>query len=168
MTIGRFVPLAAVTTAVVSSTLLMLVPACKSEGTSDCGEACAFVGGGYPLEFQGDAGLPAECLNLNVAEVPDGSVLALAQQDGGILTGTLTDIPLTGQVYASGDLSLSGGPPPSTDGGVTSFVNLTAIFTGGANDAGSLTGTFTGNYSRTQGTASLRCTVVRPFTATRR
>lgn len=168
MTSGRFVPLATVTTAVVSSTLLMLGPACHEGGTLDCGDACAPVEGNYPLAFQDDAGLPAECVNLNVQAVASGERLSIQPAaDGGVLTGTLTGVALTGQVYPSGNLSLNGTPLPSSDGGLSTFLNVNATFTGGPDDAGSLSGTFTGNYSRIQGTSALRCTVTRPFTATR-
>ncbi|WP_375759190.1 hypothetical protein [Corallococcus exercitus] len=167
MTTGRFAPLAAA--AVVSGALLLLVPSCKDGEAVDCGDACAPVEGTYPLAFQGDAGLPAECVNLNVQAVADGEALAIQRADGGILTGSLTGVALTGQVYASGDLILTGTPPPSSDGGVSTFLSLTAAFTGGPEDGGggSLSGTFSGQYSRIQGTSALRCTVTRPFTATR-
>ncbi|RKG99059.1 hypothetical protein D7X32_27615 [Corallococcus carmarthensis] len=152
----------------VSSTFLLLTPACDEGGTTDCGDTCPPVEGRYPLAFRDDAGLPAECVNLNVQALADGEPLTL-QRDGGTLTGTLTGVPLTGQVYASGALSLSGAPPSSRDGGVNTFLSLTGTVARDTGDGGvvSLAGTFTGSYSRTQGTSSLRCSVTRPFTATR-
>ncbi|MCY1047387.1 hypothetical protein OV208_39175 [Corallococcus sp. bb12-1] len=171
MTTGRFLPLAAVTTALVSSTLLMLAPACGDEGTPlDCAENCAPVEGSYPLAFPNDAGLPPECVSLNVPPLPNGKDLVL-NRDGGTLTGSLDGLALKGKVQATGSLSLTGTPPPSSDGGLTTFLSLNASFTGGTAEsgaAGSLTGNFTGNYSRIQGNLSQRCTVTRPFTATRR
>ncbi|NOK38837.1 hypothetical protein D7W79_42310 [Corallococcus exercitus] len=170
MTSGRFAPLAAVATVVVSGSLLLLAPAaCDSNATVDCGDACAPVEGTYPLAFQDDAGLPAECVNLNVQALADGEPLAIQRTDGGILTGSLKGVALTGQVYASGFLTLTGTPPPSSDGGVSTFFSLTATITGSPEDGGggSLSGNFTGNYSRIQGTSALRCNVTRPFTATR-
>lgn len=170
MTSGRFAPIATVATAVVSSAFLMLGPAgCDEEGNVDCGENCPPVEGIYPLTFQSDAGLPAECVNMNVQAVANGEPLTIQRLDGGLLTATLTDVALAGRVYSSGGLSLTGSLPTSTDGGVNNTLNVNAIFTGGPADGGigSLSGTFTGNYSRTQGTATLRCTVARPFTATR-
>ncbi|MBN8231962.1 hypothetical protein JYK02_31050 [Corallococcus macrosporus] len=169
MTTGRFAPLTAAALAVTGSTLLLIAPACKEGGAVDCGDACAPVEGNYPLAFQGDAGLAAECVNLNVQSLADGEVLNIQRTDGGVLTGSLTGVALTGQVYASGDLILTGTPPPSSDGGVSTFLSLNATFTGGPEDGGggSLSGTFTGQYSRIQGTSALRCNVTRPFTATR-
>ncbi|NBD12125.1 MULTISPECIES: hypothetical protein [Corallococcus] len=167
MTTGRFVPLAAVTTAMVSSTLLLLAPACGTKGNADCGESCAPVEGVYPLVFQPDAGLPPECANLNAPPLPDGKDLTLTR-DGGALGGSLEGVALRGQVFPTGDLTVSGAPPPSSDGGLTLFISVSATFTGGASDGGSLTGTFSGNFSRIQGSGSLQCTVTRPFTATRR
>ncbi|NOK14153.1 hypothetical protein [Corallococcus exercitus] len=169
MTSGRFAPVAAVATTVVSGALLLLAPSCKEGGSAECGDACAPVEGTYPLTFRDDAGLPAECVNLNVQALADGEPLVIQRADGGILTGSMTKVALTGQVYASGGLILTGTPPPSSDGGVSTFLSLTATFTGGPEDGGggALSGTFTGQYSRIQGTNALRCTVARPFTATR-
>ncbi|RKH40676.1 hypothetical protein D7X55_37745 [Corallococcus sp. AB049A] len=171
MTSGRFAPIAAAATAVVSGAFLMLGPAGCDEGAPvDCGDTCPPVEGTYPLAFPGDAGLPSECVNLNVVAPANGDPLVIQHTDGGIITGTLTGVALTGQLYASGALILSGSPIPSSDGGVSSFLSLTATFAGGPADGGgvgSLSGTFTGNYSRIQGTSALRCNVARPFTATR-
>ncbi|WP_147444368.1 MULTISPECIES: hypothetical protein [Corallococcus] len=171
MKTGRFLPLVTVTTAVVSSAVLMLAPACDDEGTPlDCAETCAPVEGSYPLAFLADAGLPPECVNLNVPPLPDGKDLVL-EREGSALTASLDGVDLQGQVFPSGDLSVTGGPPPSSDGGLTTFLSLNASFTGGVADSGvggSLTGSFSGNYSRIQGNASQRCSVTRPFTATRR
>ncbi|RKH34334.1 hypothetical protein [Corallococcus llansteffanensis] len=171
MNTGRFIPLAAVTTALVSSTVLLLAPACGDDGAAqDCGEECAPVEGAYPLAFRGDAGLPPECVNLNVPALPEGKDLRL-MRDGGTLTGSLEGVALRGQVSATGDLSLTGAPLPSADGGLTTFLSLTASFTGGPADGGgdgSLSGIFTGNFSRLNGGTSQRCFVTRPFTATRR
>lgn len=175
MNSGRFIPLAAVTTALVSSTLLLLAPACGDEGAvPDCGEECAPVEGIYPLAFRGDAGLPPECVNLDVPALPQGKDLTLVR-DGGTVTGTLDGVAFKGQVYATGDLSLKATPLPRADGGLTTFLSLTASFTGGPADSGvdggisgRLSGNFTGNYSRLDGNTPQRCFVTRPFTATRR
>ena len=171
MNSGRFIPLAAVTTALVTSSVLLLAPACGDDGAvPDCGEECAPVEGLYPLAFLSDAGLPAECVNLNVPALPEGKDLSLAR-DGGTLMGSLDGVALKGQVNATGDLRLTGAPLPSSDGGLTTFLTLTASFTGGPADGGlggRLRGNFTGNYSRQDGNTSQRCFVTRPFTATRR
>ncbi|RYZ44007.1 MAG: hypothetical protein EOO71_01240 [Myxococcaceae bacterium] len=170
MKTGRLLPLVTVATAVVASATLMLAPACGDEGTLDCAESCAPVEGSYPLVLTADAGLPPECVNLSVPPLPDGKDLVLARE-GATLTGTLDGVALQGQVFTTGDLSVTGTTPPSPDGGLTTFLSLNASFTGGAADsgvAGSLTGNFTGNYSRIQGNFSQRCSVTRPFTATRR
>ncbi|MBN9685013.1 MULTISPECIES: hypothetical protein [unclassified Corallococcus] len=175
MTSGRFAPLAAVATAVVSSTFLLLGPAgCdeKSQGAA-CTDNCPTVEGNYPLTFAGDAGLPAECVNLNVKELVDGEVLNIQRGEGGMLTGTLAGVALTGQVYANGALNLTGLPLPGGDGGVSTIYTLTATHTGaaptedGGVGPGSLSGNFNGQFSRVQGTSALRCNVARPFTATR-
>ncbi|MHA7631342.1 hypothetical protein [Corallococcus sp. M7] len=174
MTSGRFAPLAAVATAVVSSTFLMLGPAgCDESQSVACTDNCPAVEGAYPLTFIGDAGQPAECTNLNVQPLPNGEVLTLARGEGGMLTGTLAGVALTGQVYANGALNLTGLPPPSGDGGVSTIYTLTATHTGSASTEdgglgpGSLSGNFNGQFSRVQGTSALRCNVARPFTATR-
>ncbi|WP_147446957.1 hypothetical protein [Corallococcus sp. CA054B] len=171
MTSGRFVPLAAVATAVVSSTFLMLGPAgCDESQSVACADDCPAVEGSYPLTFTGDAGLPSECVNLNVQPLADGELLAIQRTEGGMLTGSLAGVMLTGQVYATGDLTLTGMPLPSGDGGVSTFFSITATHTGGPEDGGpggSLSGNFTGQFSRIQGTSALRCNLARPFTATR-
>ncbi|QAT85266.1 hypothetical protein EJ065_3705 [Corallococcus coralloides] len=171
MTSGRFAPLAAVATAVVSSTFLLLGPAgCDESQSVACTDDCPAVEGAYPLTFTGDAGLPAECVNLNVQPLAEGEVLSIQRTEGGMLTGTLAGVALTGQVYATGDLTLTGVPPPSSDGGVSTVYTLSATHTGGPEDGGvgsSLSGNFTGQFSRVQGTSALRCNVARPFTATR-
>ncbi|MBZ4371272.1 hypothetical protein [Corallococcus sp. AS-1-6] len=172
MTSGRFAPLAAAT-AVVASAFLMLGPAgCDESQNAACTDNCPAVEGTYPLRFMGDAGLPAECVNLNVQPLADGEVLSIQRGEGGMLTGSLAGVPLTGQVYASGDLTLTGLPPPSSDGGVSTIYTLNATHTGGGDDDGGLvhgglSGNFTGQFSRIQGTSALRCNVARPFTATR-
>nr|WP_120562984.1 hypothetical protein [Corallococcus sp. AB011P]RKG59716.1 hypothetical protein D7X30_11790 [Corallococcus sp. AB011P] len=171
MTSGRFVPLAAVATAVVSSTFLMLGPAgCDESQSVACSDDCPAVEGTYPLTFLGDAGLPSECVNLNVQPLTDGELLAIQRTEGGVLTGTLNGVALTGQVYATGALILTGMPLPSNDGGVSTFLSITATHTGGPEDGGmgsSLSGNFTSQFSRIQGTSALRCNLARPFTATR-
>ncbi|NPC69739.1 hypothetical protein HPP05_08260 [Corallococcus exiguus] len=172
MTSGRFVPLVAVATAVVSSTFLMFGPAgCDESQSVACTDNCPAVEGAYPLTFLGDAGLSAECVNLNVQPLADGEVLNIQRTGGNALTASLAGVALTGQVYATGDLTLIGTPLPSGDGGVSATYTLTATHTGGAEDGGlgqsNLTGNFSGQFSRVQGTSAQRCNVARPFTATR-
>ncbi|WP_223646328.1 hypothetical protein [Corallococcus sp. EGB] len=169
MTSGRFAPLSAVATVVLSGTFLMLAPAaCHGGGPLDCGDTCAPVEGTYPLFFQDDAGVPPECANLDVQLIADGERLSIQRADGGgVLTGTLTGVELTGRVHASGAVVLNGGPLPSSDGGVNTFFSVNAIFTAGPDDGGSLSGTFSGDFSRNQGSSTLGCIVTRQFTATR-
>lgn len=173
MTSGRFVPFAAVATAVVSSTFLMLGPVgCDEDESAACTDDCPAVEGTYPLMFTGDAGLPAECANLNVQALPNGELLSIRRAEDGMLTATLAGVALTGQVYASGALNLTGMTPPISDGGLNTLYTVTATQTEGTEDGGlvpnSLIGNLASQYSRIEGTTSeLRCNVARPFTATR-
>lgn len=164
MTSGRFA-LAAVVIAATGT--LVATSGCGDDG-APCTD-CPAMEGTWRMDFA-DAGVPAECVNLGVQALPQGEDMTV-NRAGSTLTGTLTGVSLQGTVYASGDFSLGGIGPTSLDGGHTDNLNLTGLYTPSVGDGGTaaLRGTFSGNYSRaaTGGTPQ-RCTVSRPFTATRR
>lgn len=158
MTSGRFAP------AALTAVLSLAASAC-GDGAAPCTE-CPAVEGRYRMGF-GDAGVPGECSQLNV-DLPRGKPLDIART-GASLTGSLEGVSLRGMVSAQGSLSLSGGAAGTPDGGVSTTLSLSGFYMPLAGDGGtaSLTGTYTGTFTRAGPNGPQRCNVVSPFSATR-
>ncbi|MFL5347389.1 MAG: hypothetical protein ACJ8AT_21605 [Hyalangium sp.] len=156
MTSGRFWLIAA---ALASPALAAI--ACGGGG-APC-TTCAPIEGRYPLEFAAGA-VPADCASLNVA-LPRGPLDI--QRAGSQLTATLDNVPLQGTLFQSSDFNLLGSQA-AQDGGSTTQFAFSGSYTPGRADGGtgSLSGSFTGTYSRPSPQGTGRCTLPRAYTAT--
>ncbi|WNG16536.1 hypothetical protein [Cystobacter fuscus] len=148
--------------------LLVSLAVAGCGGSSQGCIQCSPVDGRYALEF-GTGMTPGTCQGVTVT-LPQGP-LELTRQ-GSELTGTLDGLTLRGTLYESNDFNLLGSSVGSMDGGTAGLESesLTGRYVAGVGDGGvdRLIGDWQGNYFASTSTGSTRrCSVTRPFTATR-
>jgi hypothetical protein len=156
MTSGRFWPIAAALTV----SAVALSAACGGGSGSPC-TSCPPMEGTYTVEFAAGE-LPAECATLGVT-LPQGPLDI--QRAGGGLTATWEGVELQGTLYQSLDFNLLG-TEAQLDGGRTQF-SLNGRYTPGSMDGGvgSLSGSFTGSYTRGSAQGPRNCSILRAYTA---
>jgi hypothetical protein len=144
-----------------AGTAVILSPACGDSGGSPC-STCPPIEGSYELEFASGT-LPADCAAIGV-QLPQGALEI--ERTGPQLNATVDGVALQGTLFQSYDFNLLS-PQTQLDGGTTtlSFSGryVPVLRDGGT---GSISGTFSGNYSRTAPQGTRRCTLARPYTAT--
>ncbi|MET0405399.1 MAG: hypothetical protein ABW123_23485 [Cystobacter sp.] len=131
---------------------------------------CSPIDGRYDVAL-GAGVTPASCQGVTVT-LPEGP-LEVARQ-GGELTASLDGLTLHGTLYQTNDFNLLGtraGSPPG-DGGTAvgpESASLSGRYVAGIGDGGvdSLIGDWQGNFVSTSTGGTRRCSVTRPFTATR-
>ena len=163
MTSGRFgFPTFALTLAAA----LPITPGCG--GTSQGCTNCPPMEGLYGLELEPGT-LPSSCEGVPV-ELPQGP-LEVSRQ-GSELAATLDGLTLRGTLFQTYDFSLVGdGLGQDMDGGTRGpdSTLLSGRYIPAIGDGGvpRLVGDWQGNFSSTTGANTRRCSVTRPFTATR-
>lgn len=157
MTSGRFWLIAAT----LAGTAAAMASGCGDDNVEPC-TACPAMEGRYTVEFA-EGTLPAECTSLGI-QLPQGALEM--NRVGSQLNATLDGVPLQGTVFTTYDFNLAGARGPM-DGGTDTY-SLTGRYVPALMDGGtgSLTGTFSGNYTRTTPTGAQRCALGRPYTAT--
>ncbi|MCK8502262.1 hypothetical protein OWM54_00925 [Myxococcus sp. MISCRS1] len=149
--------------AVLATALGLGAPGC-GDSAAPCTD-CPAMEGRYRMAF-GDAGVPAECLNLGV-ELPRNRPLDVTRSADRLI-GNLEGVGLLGTISAEGSFSMAG-TGPGQDGGRMDTLSLAGRYTSPEGDGGTarLDGTFTGNFSRPGVEPPQRCSFVTPFSATR-
>ncbi|OJH38954.1 hypothetical protein [Cystobacter ferrugineus] len=147
--------------------LLLSLTAAGCGGTSQGCIQCSPIDGRYALEF-GDGMTPGTCQGVTVT-LPQGP-LDMTRQ-GSELTAQLDGLTLRGTLYQTNDFNLLGTRAGSMDGGTAGLEseNLTGRYVAGVGDGGvdKLIGDWQGNFASTSTGGTRRCSVTRPFTATR-
>lgn len=156
MTSGRFWLIAAALT----TTAVALSASCGGSGGSPC-TSCPPMEGRYTVQFAA-VGTPDECAPLGVT-LPQGPLDI--QRAGSALTATWEELELQGTLYQSFDFTLLGNEAQQ-DGGRTQF-SLNGRYTPGSTDGGlgSISGSFTGTYTRGTAQGPRDCSLFRPYTA---
>ncbi|HEX8701124.1 MAG TPA: hypothetical protein VF815_19925 [Myxococcaceae bacterium] len=157
MNSGRFWLIAAV----LAGTAFIVSPGCGSGTSAPC-STCPAIEGTYELEFAPGA-LPADCTAIGV-QLPRGPLEI--ERTGPNLSASLDGVALSGTLFQSYDFTLLSSSGPG-DGGTDTFT-LNGRYIPQVTDGGTaqLTGTFSGNYSRTPPQGTRRCTLTRSYTAT--
>jgi hypothetical protein len=136
-------------------------------GTSQGCIQCSPVDGRYALEF-GTGVTPGSCQGVTVT-LPQGP-LDMTRQ-GSELTAQLDGLTLRGTLYESNNFNLLGSSVGNMDGGTAGLESesLTGRYVAGVGDGGvdTLIGDWQGNFTSTSTGGPRRCSVTRPFTATR-
>lgn len=157
MNSGRFWLVAAL----LAGTAFVVSPGCGNGTGSPCGN-CPPIEGTYSLEFAPGT-LPPDCTAIGV-QLPAGSLEI--ERTGATLNASLDGVELTGTLYQSYDFTLLSNSGPG-DGG-TDTLTLNGRYIPVVRDGGTaqLTGTFSGNYTRTPPQGTRRCALTRTYTAT--
>lgn len=147
-------------------TLILTASACGGGSSPGCTQ-CAPIEGRYTLEL--DPGTtPAACSGVTV-ELPKGP-LEVSRQ-GSDVTAALDGLTLRGTLYPTNDFNLIGFRSAQADGGTSGpeSASLSGSYVPAVGDGGvpRLEGDWQGNFSSTSSGTTRRCSVTRPFTATR-
>ena len=155
MTSGRFWLIAAA----LAATAVAFSTACGGSGAV-C-TSCPSMEGRYTVEFAAGA-IPADCTALGVT-LPQGPLDI--QRSGGGLTATWEEVELEGTLYQSLDFNLLG-TQAEPDGGRTQF-SVSGRYAPGSTDGGvgTLSGSFTGSYTRAAAQGPRNCSIFRAYTA---
>ena len=128
---------------------------------------CSPIDGRYALEF-GTGMTPGTCQGVTVT-LPQGA-LDMTRQ-GSELSATLEGVTLRGTLYETNDFNLLGSRVGNMDGGTAGLESesLSGRYVAGVGDGGvdRLIGDWQGNFASTSTGGPRRCSVTRPFTATR-
>jgi hypothetical protein len=156
MTSGRFWLIAAA----LAITTVALSAACGGSNGAPC-TSCPPMEGRYTVEFAAGE-IPNDCATLGVT-LPQGPLDI--QRAGGGLTATWDDIEMQGTLYQSLDFTLLGAEA-QPDGGRTQF-SVNGRYAPGGTDGGvgSISGTFTGSYTRGSAQGPRNCSILRAYTA---
>ncbi|WNG47948.1 hypothetical protein F0U60_30260 [Archangium minus] len=153
--------------------LMLTASACDGGSSQGCTQ-CPPIEGRYTLEL--DPGTtPASCSGVSVV-LPKGPIEV--SQQGSNVTATLDGLTLRGTLYSTNDFNLMGFGTSQMDGGTGQMdggtsgpesASLTGSYVPAVGDGGvpRLEGDWQGNFSSTSSGTTRRCSVTRPFTATR-
>lgn len=146
--------------AALATTAMALSAACGSGGGAPCTN-CPPMEGRYVVAFAAVTS-PDECAPLGVF-LPRGPLDI--ERAGAALTATWDAIEMQGTLYQSYDFTLLG-TDAELDGGRTTF-SLNGRYTPGSTDGGigTLSGSFTGTYTRGSPQGPQDCSLFRPYTA---
>jgi hypothetical protein len=147
--------------------LLASLAAVGCGGSSQGCIQCSPIDGRYALEL-GAGVTPGACQDVTVT-LPHGP-LEMTRQ-GSELSAGLDGLTLRGTLYETNDFNLLGTAGGSTDGGTAGLesASLSGRYVAGVGDGGvaRLIGDWQGNFASTSTGGTRRCSVTRPFTATR-
>jgi hypothetical protein len=147
--------------ATLAGSAVILSPGCGGSEGSACAN-CPPIEGTYELEFTAGP-LPADCTAIGV-QLPQGPLEI--ERTGPQLNASVDGVELQGTLFQSYDFNLLS-PLTQLDGGTTTL-SFSGRYIPVLRDGGtaSITGSFSGNYTRTAPQGTQRCTLGRAYTAT--